>query len=200
VAWLCQPSRAALVLGSAQPSAAVDQARARAAGVEVVRRRSGGGAVLVVPEQVVWLDLAVPAGDPLWCADVGRAFWWVGRLWADALDEVGLGPAAVHSGRPVATSWSATLCFAGLGAGEVTVGGRKVVGISQRRARPGAVFHSAAFLRLDARELVALLDLPEAARREAAAAHETAAAPLGVPGRAVPDRATLEAVLLRRLP
>src|SRR5438552_1888677 len=74
----CDVERPALVLGSAQRDDPV------AADVDVVRRRSGGGAVLVVPGQMVWADVTVPAGDPLWETDVSRAFWWLGDVWAAA--------------------------------------------------------------------------------------------------------------------
>jgi lipoate-protein ligase A len=49
------------------------------------------------------------------------------------------------------------LCFAGLGAGEVTVAGRKVVGMSQRRERSGAWIHSMALLDDQALELADVL-------------------------------------------
>ena len=53
----------ALVLGSAQRDDVVDADACAAAGVEVVRRRSGGGAVLLLPGEVTWLDVVVPAGS-----------------------------------------------------------------------------------------------------------------------------------------
>ena len=62
-----------LVLGSTQPESDVDGRVANALGVDVVRRRSGGGAVLLMPGEFVWLDLVIPAGDPLWLDDVGKA-------------------------------------------------------------------------------------------------------------------------------
>ena len=102
-----------------------------------MRRRSGGGAVLVGPGQAVWIDVVVPAGDPLWADDVGRAGWWLGEVWAAALAAAGLPGGEVWRGAQVRSAWSDRVCFAGLGAGEVTVGGRKVVGISQRRTRAG---------------------------------------------------------------
>ena len=80
----------ALVLGSAQLDSTVDQEACAAAGVEVVRRRSGGGAVLVDPSSLVWVDLVVAATDALWSADVGRSMWWVGEAWAKALEGAGL--------------------------------------------------------------------------------------------------------------
>jgi lipoate-protein ligase A len=58
------------------------------------------------------------------------------------------------------SAWSGRICFAGLGPGEVTVNGRKVVGVSQRRTRKGALFQTAALLRWDPGRLVDLL-LPE---------------------------------------
>ena len=33
--------------------------------------------VLLLPGEFVWLDLVIPAGDPLWHDDVGRAMVWV---------------------------------------------------------------------------------------------------------------------------
>jgi hypothetical protein len=123
----------ALVLGRAQPVEHVDAGRAAAAGVEVARRRSGGGAVLVVPHGAVWIDIVIPVGDPLWASDIGRAMWWVGAAWVAALAEVGLPPGEVWHGPLQRNDWSDRVCFAGLGAGEVTVGGKggrgaKIVG------------------------------------------------------------------------
>ncbi len=82
------PDAPALILGSAQPIAAADLDACARAGVEVVRRTSGGGAVLVRPGAVLWVDIVVPAGDPLWEPDVARAFFWLGEAWAAALGAV----------------------------------------------------------------------------------------------------------------
>ena len=60
--------RPTLVLGSAQRDGDVDRHVVNALGVDVVRRRSGGGAVLLIPDEYVWLDLVIPVGDPLWLA------------------------------------------------------------------------------------------------------------------------------------
>jgi len=174
VTW-CDVTAPAVVLGSTQGDATLAPG---AAGLGVTRRRTGGGAVLVEPGRVVWADVVVPAGDRLWQADVGRAVWWLGDVWAAALAELGLAGAAVHRGGLVRTPWSATVCFAGLGPGEVSVGGRKVVGISQRRTRAGALFQCAVPLAWDAAPLLAALALTPAERREAAAALTGAVRPL----------------------
>ena len=124
-----------LVLGSSQPLDLIDSERAAAAGVAVARRRSGGGAVYLDPGRHVWVDLLVPRGDRLWDDDVVRAAGWAGELWGAVAASLTGEPASVHRGGSVGGRWGRLICFAGLGPAEVTVGGRKVVGISQRRSR-----------------------------------------------------------------
>lgn len=154
-------TRPAVILGSTQPETTIDAGRAAAAGVDVARRPSGGGAVLVVPGEAIWADVFLPAGDPLWSDDVGVAFHWLGRAWAEALARVGV-PARTHEGPMRHTPWSKLVCFAGLGPGEVleATSGRKVVGLSQRRTRTHARFQCCALLRWDPVALVDLLAGP----------------------------------------
>lgn len=189
--WWSSVDRPALVLGSAQRPQVADAPAVAAAGVELVRRHSGGGAVLLVPGEVVWADVIVPAGDPLWDDDVGRAAHWLGAAWAEALAVCGLPGLDVHRGPMVRTRWSSLVCFSGLGPGEVHAGGRKVVGISQRRTRGWARFQCAAYLRWEPAALVALLAPPRPS------AGELVGAVLEVPppASAAAVRAALEAAL-----
>ncbi len=154
-----EPSAPALVLGSGQRVDDGLEARAALSGLPVVRRNSGGGAVLVVPGQVLWVDVLVPRGDLLWDDDVGRSSAWLGATWVDALAGVGEAAevVAAASGAPIGRA----VCFAGRTTGEVLVGGRKVVGVSQRRDRFGARFQCAALVGFDAVEstVVPLVDL-----------------------------------------
>ncbi len=148
----------ALVLGSTQPDPGVT-------GVEVVRRRSGGGAVLLRPDETVWVDVVVPAGDALWSDDVGRSFWWLGEAWAKALG----GGLSVHRGPLIRTRWSSAVCFAGVGAGEVVAAdGAKAVGMAARRTRAWALFQCAVPLRWDPAAYVELLHLPPEATEDLA--------------------------------
>ncbi len=170
VAHVYQPVDRAVVLGSGQPGDDVDREACAASGVQVVRRRSGGGAVLVEPGGLVWVDLVVPGTDPLWCADVGKSAWWVGEAWAAALSRTGATGLEVWTGPMRRREWSSRVCFAGLAGGEVTgPGGRKVVGISQRRARNGSLFQCACLLRWAPGDLLGLLALTPAERARAEA-------------------------------
>jgi lipoate-protein ligase A len=185
----------ALVLGSGQPDAHVDREAASRLGVDVVRRRSGGGAVMVGPGLVVWIDVVVPTGDPLWDADVGRACWWLGEVWAAALGDVGLTGGEVWRGALARSEWSDRVCFAGLGPGEVTCRGRKAVGISQRRTRAGALFQCAVPVTWEPGLLLDVLRWPSGGRQQAGLDLATAAISLGS------DRAeSLVTAFLGRLP
>ncbi len=142
-----------IVLGSSQTFDVIDLDACAEAGVDVVKRRSGGGAVWL-DDDMVWVDVFVPQGHARWDADIGRAMWWLGDAWAEALASVGVDGAEVHRGALIRTAWSSLVCFAGLGPGEVTMAGRKVVGISQRRSRAGALFQCGVLRRWEPNRLV----------------------------------------------
>jgi lipoate-protein ligase A len=140
--WLARPTDSAVALGSAQSDEHLDREVASRLGLDVVRRRSGGGAVLVEPGDLLWVDVVVPAGDRLWEDDIGAAFLWLGEVWGSLVRSMGH-RATVHTGRHERSQLSDVICFGGLGPGEVTVGGAKVLGMSQRRTRGAARFQCA---------------------------------------------------------
>ncbi len=151
--------RPTLALGSAQTPSAVDERVAAAFGIDVVPRRSGGGAVLMVPGEYLWMDVVVPAGDPLWLDDVGAAMHFVGRWWSAALASLGVA-SRVHTDPMLRTEWSNQVCFDGVGAGEVMQGSGKLVGISQRRTRQSARFQTMCHLRWRPELVAALVAAP----------------------------------------
>ena len=121
--------------------------------------------MLVAADDPVWIDVWVPAGDPLATSDVTAAFAWLGDTWGAALRRIGLTGIDVQGRGPGAcTRWSHQVCFGGIGSGEVTVGGRKVVGLSQRRNRHGAWFHGACPVRWDPTGLLGVLALGDGER------------------------------------
>jgi lipoate-protein ligase A len=152
------------VLGSTQTPELVDVDAVRQRRVEIARRRGGGGAVFLGPGEQLWLDTWVPRDDPLWLAEVSAAAEWVGAWWVDALEAAGQHGFDVHRGRSVPGDLGDLVCFAGRGPGEVFHGGAKVVGLSQWRAREGALFSSCAYLHWDPVPLLAVVNVEGDAR------------------------------------
>lgn len=156
--WWFTPSRDALVLGSTQEASLVDEDQCRRQGVDVVRRRSGGGVVLLERGGHLWLDVVIPSTHPLWERDVTVSSFWLGEVWQVALTGVGLDSLVQHRSRLETSPQSALVCFAGRGPGEIfRATGEKVVGISQRRTRNHARFQCAVSVRWDPERLVSLL-------------------------------------------
>jgi lipoate-protein ligase A len=141
--------RGAMVLGSTQVLRVVDRDAARRLDAEIVRRRTGGGAVFLEPTQHVWIDVIIPSDDPLWRDDVAHAFGWIGRSWAAALADVGVAGTTVNDTAPCHSVLGRLICFAGLGFGEVSTDHGKVVGLAQRRTRHGAWFQCTVLRRWD---------------------------------------------------
>lgn len=175
-----------IVLGSSQdPSVVV-----RDVGADVVRRRSGGSAVWL-DDDLIWLDVSVPTGDPAWHADIHRTAVGIGDRLARA---IGRG-AVVHRGPMAASPLSALVCFSGLGPGEVTIAGRKVVGVAQRRTRTRTLIQIGVVLRWDPERLLDALGVDDPAMR--ALARSAACGLLDAPGEDTGParRAVLEAVV-----
>jgi len=153
---LAQPLRAAaaqvwtyhepaIVLGCSQRTM-LAAARAHS-GIEILLRRSGGGAVLAGP-WMLGVSVALPVGHALWSADVVASYRWLGELLAAVLREgrvpaSALAPAAARALAPTeCLHWA---CFGGLSPWEVVAAGRKIAGLAQVRTR-NAVLLSAGIL------------------------------------------------------
>jgi len=145
------PTDAALVLGSTQPADTIDTDAVASAGLSLVRRSSGGGAVAVVPADMLWVDVVSPVDAPGWTDDVDVAAHAVGQRFVEALVDLGVPRArlGVHRGASLHRPAGRIVCFAGLGSGEVTLDGQKLVGLSQRRGRWGARAQCLVHLRFD---------------------------------------------------
>ncbi len=138
--WNVAIANTALVLGSSQNINVVDQVACRQANVEVVHRRTGGGAVYLALGEHLWVDVVVPRGDPLWIDDVVISSQWIGDVWSRVLTNIGQSHMTVHRRGIESSTWSDLICFAGVGPGEVLIDRKKVVGISQRRTSQAARF------------------------------------------------------------
>lgn len=153
--WVCDMTDAAIVLGSRQGPELLDAEACARAGLDVVRRRSGGGAVLLRPGAAVWIDLVLPHGVAP--DDVRGSMIWAGELWRDVLVGLVEGDVSVHDGGMLDNVWSELVCFAGIGPGEVLVDGRKFVGLSQRRNRHGLRVQATCYRRSVTGEIPSLL-------------------------------------------
>ena len=150
-------SERALVLGASQKTPAVDLSACRDAGVAVYQR-SAGGATVLVDGNMLGLDVALPHDDPLLARDLTASYRWIGSAWWAALHALGVVADVVDveqaraSGRDTgaAAQLARLACFGGLSPYEVTVDGRKIVGLAQVRRRHGGLFQTALQLRWDA--------------------------------------------------
>ena len=186
----------AVVLGVGQSLELVDAAAARAAGYAVVRRTSGGTAVLA-DETMLALDVALPAAHPRAGTDVVAAYRWVGDAFRETLavlapgaalrlrlvrpgearrDQAAVRDAAAGS----AGALRALACFGTLSPWEVVLdapgvapgagaAARKLVGLSQVRKRGVVLFQAGLYTTVRVAPLVALLRLEEAERGRLAA-------------------------------
>ncbi len=173
VSW-SQVATPGLVLGRSGAEPAVDRDAAARAGVQVVRRTSGGGPVLW-DRDLLALDIVLPRGHPLAGDDVVMAYRWLGEAIAAALRRCGVGDVEVVGVERARRARSnpgpaADACFGGLSPFEVTAGGRKVLGLSQARRGPGTLLQAGIPLRFDAPGLARLLGRDAAWERGLAAA------------------------------
>jgi lipoate-protein ligase A len=150
---------AMLVLGSTQSASLVRQP----AMLDVVRRRGGGGAVLVDPVETIWIDLWLPR-VVLRQDDVRSLLGDAGEHMRTALESLGVG--GLHLWRPETGAGRSVACFAGLGHGElVDDRARKVVGVTAWRSRDGALVQLALYRRRDT-ALPGLLEVSASERVE----------------------------------
>jgi lipoate-protein ligase A len=159
-----------LVLGNGQSLDCVDLAVCRTADVEVLRRTSGGTAVLV-DRYAVSMEVALPITHPLARGDIVRSYQWIGDLWAQTLQVLGVegarsipleevrGLPKLERDDPVRLA-----CYGTLSPFEPVVGLRKVVGLSQVRRRSAVLYQVGAYIRWHPRALTALLSVPDAER------------------------------------
>lgn len=160
----------ALILGSGQKLSDIDAAACASAGVQVHRRASGGTAVLFMPGFLMQ-DIALPRADPLYLDDVSESYRWLGAVWTDALDALGVPaePVSVAAARADSQATDALVrraCFGGISPYEVMTGGRKLVGFSQVRRRQGALLQVGVYSHWPGRALAELLALDESERAD----------------------------------
>ena len=158
---------ACLSLGRAQPFADVDVHRLRARGWDVVRRLTGGRAILHINE--LTYSVAGPAAHPLLAGSVLESYNRLARALLAAVHAIGL-EVKMKEGKADESGKSNPVCFEVPSTYEITVeGGKKLIGSAQARRREGVLQHGSLPLTGDlARITEALTFADESARKDAA--------------------------------
>jgi lipoyl(octanoyl) transferase len=136
-----------MTLGRGQPFEDADLPALRRHGVTLVRRMTGGTAVLNRDELTYMV--AVPAGEVRFSGSVAESYRGVSEALLDALRRLGVRDAEAR-GRadggerphaPARSTSRSVVCFEIPSDYEITVGTRKLVGSSQMRVRGGILQH-----------------------------------------------------------
>jgi lipoate-protein ligase A len=151
----------------------VDLERCQRAGVQVLQRRAGGGALLL-DEHMLCGAIAVPIAqvDP----DVTASYRWLADLLLAALEvptarraevaEARHDVAALRASHNPISNWLLASCYGALSPHEIVVGARKLVGLAQVRRRDAALFQFGILLRDQAPLADYLLVSDEGVRQE----------------------------------
>lgn len=180
--WWHSTDTPTVIIGAGQRAGDVDPARCAAAGVSIVRRKSGGTAVYA-STGVLGLDVVLPASHRLAVEDVVEAYRWFGEMWLDAVRALGVDARLISTDEAKAGRDGQTApdilrlaCFGSVSPYEVAAGNRKLVGLSQVRRRGRVLWQSGIHLELKAAELASLLPV----ENQVAATHRLREAAAGL--------------------
>ena len=145
-----------LSLGYAQDAARdLDHAACAAAGIAVVRRATGGRAVL--HDREVTYSVAVPAGTTPFGAGLDAAYRAVAAGLLAGLRLLGVDASLAPAGRGRASGPRHPGCFAAASRHEILADGRKLVGSAQRRSGGAFLQHGSILLESHGERLARLL-------------------------------------------
>lgn len=146
---------AAVSLGRAQTEAEVDLDAARGWGLDVVRRATGGGAILHNEEEVTYA-VVLPLDWPGLPRDISGSFSFLSAGVVDALRSLGV-PAEIES---VPDNTRETLCYVRKQGTNVMVGARKISGGAQRRSDKAVLQHGTVIVTRDEERMARLFRTP----------------------------------------
>ncbi len=155
-----------LSLGYAQPFADVDTGRLEQRGWHMVRRPTGGRAILHTDE--LTYSITGPADEPRLAGSVLESYNRLAVALLQAVKSLGM-PVELKEGNSAAPSTPNPVCFEVPSAYEITVQGRKLIGSAQARRKEGVLQHGSLPLSGDLARITQALRFPdESARAEAA--------------------------------
>jgi lipoyl(octanoyl) transferase len=152
-----------LSLGKRQPLSGVDLARCQADGVEIVRRATGGLAILHTDE--LTYSIATTPADPRAEGAILDAYLRLSQGLVAGLRLLGV-PAAMSPVVPGGVQGTSAACFEAPSAYEITVGEQKLLGSAQVRPRGRVLQHGSLPLRGDIARIVDYLCFAAEEERE----------------------------------
>ncbi len=158
---------ACLSLGYAQPYRDVDQARMQQLGWDLVRRSSGGRAILHTEE--LTYALIAPIENPHFPGGVLESYRYLSQGLAAALTSLGLDPETKIQDSDDDDSPLSPICFQIPSAYEITIEGKKLIGSAQVRRRGAVLQHGSLPLRGDITRVCQALNFKNEEEREKAA-------------------------------
>lgn len=157
-----------LSLGKRQPLDGVELATCRADGVDVVRRATGGWAILHTDE--LTYSIAVPPDEPRAAGAILDAYRTLSQGLVAGLRLLGV-PAAMSPVTPGGTHNASAACFEVPSAYEITAGGRKLIGSAQARPNGRVLQHGSLPLVGDIARVARYLAFEDEEERAALIAH-----------------------------
>jgi len=155
-----------LSLGYAQPFADVDIPSLQARGWEMVRRPTGGRAILHCDE--ITYSVIAPRNEPHVAGTVLESYNRIAHALVEALRLLGL-PVEVEEHKGGGEKNPNPVCFEDPSTYEITVGGKKLVGSAQARRKEGVLQHGSLPLTGDLTRILQALVFPDEAARGRAA-------------------------------
>ena len=159
---------ACLSLGYAQPLVDVDIPRLQARGWELVRRSTGGRAVLHTDE--ITYSVIATLNEPQVAGSVLESYSRLAAVLVEALRLLSL-PVEVEEHARTGEKSINPVCFEVPSTSEITAGGKKLIGSAQARRKEGFLQHGSLPLTGDLRRILQVLVFPEEAARIHAASH-----------------------------
>ena len=158
---------ACLSLGYAQPLTDVDLPRLQKNGWEVVRRPTGGRAVLHTDE--LTYAVIAPPNEPRVAGTVLESYHRLAQALVQALDLLSMQVEVNENAAAVPQKNPNPVCFEVPSTYEITIGGKKLVGSAQARRKEGVLQHGSLPLRGDLRRILQVLTFPDEESRSRAA-------------------------------
>jgi lipoate-protein ligase A len=154
-----------LSLGRAQPFVDVDTTRLQAHGWDVVRRMTGGRAILHTDE--LTYSVTGPADEPRLAGTVLESYNRLAGALLAAVQDLSL-PVEMKEGKAESNGEPNPVCFEVPSTYEITVDGKKLIGSAQARRKDGVLQHGSLPLTGDLTRICQALAFPEESARDAA--------------------------------